>query len=94
MSMINKIKEITNNMESLAKEKPTVHIVSNTKILIENYRSIKIFDINSLILETDEIYICIKGQNLTVEYFSPSRIIACGKIDEIAYKPSLVSEEL
>ncbi len=94
MSMINKIKEITNNIESLAKEKPTVHIISNTKILIENYRSIKIFDINSLVLEADEIYICIKGENIEVEYFSPSRIIAGGNIREVAYKSSLISEEL
>ena len=94
MSMINKIKEITNNMESMAKEKPTVNIVSNTGILIENYRSIKIFDDNNLVLETNEMYICVNGKNLTIEYFSPSRIIASGDISEVAYKPSLVSEEL
>ena len=75
MSMINKIKEITNNIECMAKEKTTVNIISNSKILIENYRSIKIFDEKNLILETDETYICIKGEKLTVEYFSPSRII-------------------
>lgn len=94
MSMISKIKEITVDMESLAKEKPTVTIVSNSRLLVENYNTIKIFDEKNLVLEADGAYICIRGDNIVVDYFSPARIIARGFFEEISYKSSLVSEEL
>lgn len=94
MSMINKIKEITNDIENLSREKTVVKIVSDCDVVIENYNSIKVFDYENLILQAEDFFICIKGQDIVVEYFSPSRIIARGKILEISYRDSLISEEL
>ncbi len=92
MSVLKKIKEITEDMEALAKEKSVVTIISNSRMLVENYKSIKLFCDDKLVLDLDGTGILISGAGLVIDFFSPSRIIVCGTIKNISYMPDSVVE--
>jgi sporulation protein YqfC len=85
MSVFNKIKELTEDIENLGKDKAVVTITSDRAMLIENYNSIKLFTEDKLLLDFDgfDIYVC--GEKLVIEFFSPSRIVVTGIIGSVTY---------
>lgn len=96
MSVLKKIKEVTEDMERLAKEKPQVTITSDSVMLVENYKSIKMFTEDKLLLDLEDFYMYVCGSKLVIKFFSPSRLIVCGAIRSISYvEDSMsISEEL
>ena len=96
MSVFNKIKELTEDIENLGKDKPVVTITDDCALLVENYRSIKLFTGDKLLLDVErfDIYVC--GEELIMEFFSPSRLIVRGLIKSLTYMQDSVgiSEEL
>ncbi len=92
MSVLKKIKELTEDMEALAREKSVVTVISNSRMLVENYKSIKLFCDDKLILDLSGPGIVISGSGLVIDFFSPSRIIVCGNIKNISYMPDSVVE--
>ena len=85
MSVLNKIKELTEDIRRLSAEELQVTIVSNSVVVVENYKSVKFFTEEKLLLETKNFFIYICGSILSVKYFSPSRIIVEGTIKSISY---------
>ena len=96
MSVLNKIKEITEDIRNLGTEELQVTIVSDSVVIVENYKSIKFFTDEKLLLETKDFFIYICGVTLAVKFFSPSRIILEGNIKSISYLEDsmCISEEL
>lgn len=96
MSVLNKIKEITENAENLAKEKSVVTITSDSHMLIENYISLKLFTDDKLLVEMDDFDLYVSGAGLVIDFFSPSRLMLRGEIRSIAYLSESVTltEEL
>ena len=96
MSVLNKIKELTEDIRRLATEELKVTIVSDSVAVIENYKSVKFLTDEKLLLETEDFFIYICGLGLTVKYFSSARIIVEGSIKSISYLEDSMSmaEEL
>ncbi len=96
MSVLNKIKEVTQDIERLAKEKSKVTLIENSVMLVENYSQVKLFTENKLLLELDYNYLLVCGSSLVIEFFSPSRIVMEGEIKSISYLEDCmgISEEL
>lgn len=96
MSVLNKIKEITEDMQRLGKEDVFVTIASDSVMVVENYKTIKLFTDEKLLLETKDFFVFICGASLVVKFFSPSRIIVEGRIKSISYLEDgmSISEEL
>jgi len=96
MSVLNKIKEITENAENLAKEKPVVTITSDSYMQLENYNSLKLFNDDKVLIKMEDFDLYILGENLVIDFFSPSRLILSGKIKTISYlsDSKMLSEEL
>lgn len=96
MSVLNKIKEITENAENLAKEKPVVTITSDSHMLIENYISLKLFTDDKLLVEMDDFDLYVCGARLVIDFFSPSRLMLRGEIRSMTYlsESMTLTEEL
>lgn len=97
MSVLNKIKTISENAEKLAKEKPVVKITADCCMMIENYNYLRLFGKERIIVELDGMELDISGEDLAIDFFSSSRIMLGGKIRTISYKPEqsyLSREEL
>ena len=96
MSVLNKIKELTDDIRKLATEELQVTIVSDSVAIVENYKSVKLFTDEKLLLETKNFFIYVCGTALTAKYFSPSRIIVEGSIKSVSYLEDSIgiSEEL
>ncbi len=96
MSVLQKIKDITENVEKLAKENPVVTITADCHMLIENYSSLKLFSNDKMLIELSQFDLYISGSELAIDFFSPSRIMICGKIKNISYlsDSSTETEEL
>ena len=96
MSVLNKIKAISENAEKLAKEKPVVKITADCCMLIENYQYLRLYGKERIIIELDGFELDILGTELSIDFFSSSRIMLSGKIRTISYVPELClpSEEL
>ncbi len=92
MSVLQKIKDITENVEKLAKESPVVTITGDCHMLIENYNSLKLFSDDKLLIELSCFDLYIAGTGLAIDFFSPSRIMVCGKIKNISYLSDDASE--
>lgn len=96
MSVLNKIKTLTESAQSMAKEKPVVTITSDYCLVVENYKSIRLFGDDRVLVELDGFELDIVGIELIIEFFSPSRIMVRGKIRGLSYVPEIhvLSEEL
>ena len=96
MSVLNKIKELTEDIRKMSQEELQLTVVSDTVAIVENYKSVKFLTDEKLLLETKDFFIYICGLELTVKYFSPSRIIVEGRIKSVSYlEDSMnVAEEL
>lgn len=96
MSVLNKIKALTENAESMAKEKPVVTITSDCLMVVENYNSIRLFGEDRVLVELNGFELDIVGIGLVIEFFSPSRIMLRGKIRGLSYVPEkhILPEEL
>ena len=85
MSVLNKIKEITDDIQKLAKENPKVTVTSDSAVVVENHKSVKLLTDEALLIETNEFFIYICGTDIVVRFFSPSRLVVEGKIKTISY---------
>ena len=85
MSVLNKFKNIIEAVEEFPKEKSQIILTENHHADIENYRLLKLFERDRAIVTFDSFELCITGENLTVEYFSPSRLAICGNIKSVSY---------
>ena len=85
MSVLDKIKNAADRVNELAKEDARVTIEDDSKILVENYKSLKLFLDNEMLVELQKFDILLAGEKLVIEFFSPSRLIVSGKIKNITY---------
>lgn len=85
MSVLSKIKDITESVEALAKEKAVVTITGDFHVIIENYKSLKLFGEDKMLVELDGFDLLVAGAKLVIEFFSPSRLILTGVIKNISY---------
>lgn len=85
MSVLNKIKNVIETVEDFPKDKVLITLTDNTRADIENYNTLKIFEKDRafIIFDTFEVY--IYGDNLEVDFFSPSRLVICGTIKSVVY---------
>ncbi len=96
MSVLNKIREVTEDIERLSREKLTITVTSDCAMIVENYKSVKFFTDEKLLLEAKDLYIYICGSKLEMKFFSSSRIVVTGNIKSISYLEDgmSISEEL
>ena len=85
MSVINKIRELTSDMEELAKEKPVITLISDTRLLAENYNSIKLFESEQIILNLGRNDLIVNGSNLVIDYFSSAKLMVRGTFSSISF---------
>ncbi len=85
MSVLEKFKVATEAVEEFAKEKPTVNVVSNCTLTVENYKSVKLFCDDKLLLDLGDINLYIAGEKLFIRSFSPVRLVLEGSIKNISY---------
>ncbi|MBO5008712.1 MAG: YabP/YqfC family sporulation protein [Clostridia bacterium] len=85
MSVLDKIKDITDTVEALTKENTVVTITGDVHMIIENYISIKLFSEDKLLVELDGFDLLVSGKGLVIEFFSPSRLVLTGTIKNISY---------
>ena len=85
MSVINQIRELTSDMEELAKEKPVITLISDTRLLAENYNSIKLFESEQIILNLGRNDLIVNGSNLVIDYFSSAKLMVRGTFSSTSF---------
>ncbi len=85
MSVVDDLKGFAELAKDLAIELPRITLVSNSGLTVENYKLIKAFDSNQVLLTFERYNMLITGTNLIIESFTPARINICGSISRIEY---------
>jgi len=85
MSVFEKITDIHSAVENFIKEKPIVAIESNVSVVVENYLTIRYFCCESIIIVFDNFELSIFGNELSIEYFSPMKILIKGTVLKLEY---------
>jgi sporulation protein YqfC len=85
MSVVDKFKSMTDSVSQFTKEEPKVTIERDTKMIIESYKSLKLFSDNEMLVELENYNILVIGTDLIIEFFSPARLILKGKIKSATY---------
>lgn len=85
MSVIEKIKNVVETMEDCISEKPIITLTSYTKLVVENYKFIKLFCDNRLYIIMEDFGLCVEGDSLIIESFSPIKITVEGRIFCVKY---------
>lgn len=85
MSVINKIRELTSTIEEIAKEKPVVTLISDNRLLAENYSSLKLFESGQIILNMGKTDLVVSGKEMSIDFFSSARLIVSGTFNSVCY---------
>ncbi len=85
MSVVDKFKSMTDSVTEFTKEDAKVTIELDAKMIIENYKSLKLFSDNEMLVELEKYNILVMGSSLIIEFFSPARLILKGKIKSVTY---------
>lgn len=85
MSVFDKIPQAVESIKNFDEEKPTMSVESNNHIVIENYRTIRLFTDTEIGIDFDEFVMTITGTDLVINKFTPSMIKISGRISAINY---------
>jgi sporulation protein YqfC len=85
MSVVEKIKAVSEVAGEITKEKPRLTFISNNLVTAENYTSLKHFDSNCMLIDFSDYCIKLSGMELIIESFTPGRITLGGKIREMIF---------
>lgn len=64
---------------------PRITIIGRSEVCIENFHGILEYGVNLIRIQSTIGRICIKGQNLNIEYYSNEEMKVLGLILEIQY---------
>ena len=62
-----------------------IQIVGKNQIIVENYKCIKKYSLDEIVILGFSYTINIKGTNLTIEYYNNESMMVGGCIDEISF---------
>lgn len=85
MSVFGKIPEVVDTIKNFDEEKPSLTIESDNRLLIENYKTIRLFTDTDIEVNFDDFVLTVEGSGLVINSFTPMVIKISGKISRISY---------
>lgn len=85
MSVVEKIKVVSEVAVEITKEKPRLTFISNNLVTAENYTSLKQFDGECILIEFADYCVKLSGSSLVIESFTLARITLGGQIMEMSF---------
>lgn len=85
MSVFDKISKAVDGIKNFDEEKPVMTVESDNVIVIENYKTIRLFTDSEIGIDFDEFIMSITGEKLVINKFTPNVIKISGRICTIGY---------
>ena len=85
MSVLQKISQTIDSIKNFDDEKAIITLKSDNRIVIETYKSIRLFSDTEIEIEFDDFVANIKGINLVINEFGPGVIKLSGRVNAVEY---------
>ena len=92
MSIFDKLKTISSFADELTKDEPNVVVRGDYSVFCENYKSVRLFREDCIIIEFKDYVLNISGSSLVIGYFTPAALSLTGKISHMEYIGSATEE--
>ena len=85
MSVLQKMSQTLESIKNFDDEKSVITMKSDSRIVIETYKSIRLFSDTEIEIEFDDFVANIKGKDLVINEFNPGTIKLSGLLISVEY---------
>ena len=85
MSVLQKMSQTLESIKNFDDEKSVITMKSDSRIVIETYKSIRLFSDTEIEIEFDDFVAIIKGTGLVINEFNPGTIKLSGLVSSVEY---------
>lgn len=85
MSVFEKIPEAVAGIKNFDSDIPLVTIEADNKIMVENYKTLRLFNADEINIDFEGFCVIIEGEGLIIKNFTPISINIFGKISKCSY---------